>query len=234
MPNVLPQFLQDLVHANRILYRRGVVDGFGHVSVRHPDNPEHFLMARSMAPGLVTADDVMTLDLSGEPVRTDMRPNLERYIHSAIYAARPDVISVVHNHSQGVIPFGLVPTAPLRPVCHLGGFIGDAAPVFEIREAGGAKTDMLVRTPALGVALAEKLANANVILMRGHGATIVGLTLRQAVFRSVYTEVNARLQAEALKLGTPVYMNADEAEAASTTNDGQIDRSWDLWLRELG
>ena len=233
MPSLPQALMADLVHANHILYRRGVVDGFGHVSIRHPDDPARFLMARSMAPGLVTQDDVMMLNLSGEPVGTDMRPNLERYIHSAIYAARPDVQSVVHNHSQGVIPFGLVPAVPLRPVCHLGGFIGAAAAVFEIRESGGPKTDMLVRTPELGDALARKLAQDNVILMRGHGATIVGTTLRQAVFRSVYTEINARLQAEALRLGTPIYMTAEEAEAASLTNDGQIGRSWDLWLREL-
>lgn len=233
MPILAQNLLTDLVHANRILYRRCVVDGFGHVSARHPNDPSLFLMARSMAPGLVSADDVMTLNLAGDPVGTDMRPNLERYIHSAIYAARPDVHSVVHNHSQGVIPFGLVPEVPLRPVCHLGGFIGTAATVFEIRDSGGSKTDMLVRTPALGDALARKLAQDNVILMRGHGATIVGTTLRQAVFRAVYTEINARLQAEALRLGTPVYMTAEEAEAASLTNDGQIDRSWDLWLREL-
>jgi ribulose-5-phosphate 4-epimerase/fuculose-1-phosphate aldolase len=185
--------LQDLVDANHILYRQRVVDGFGHVSARHPSDPRRFIMARSMAPGLVTRADLMLLGLDGAPLAAHAPPAyLERFIHAAIYAARPDVAAVVHNHSPGVIPFGAVPDAPLRPICHLAGFIGAAAPVFEIRDAAGRATDMLIRTPQLGAALAARLGAANLILMRGHGATMVGHSIRQAVFRAVYTEAAGR------------------------------------------
>jgi|SRR5579859_667858 len=229
----LDMVLGDLVAANRILYRQGVVDGFGHVSARHPDRPDRFLLARSMAPGQVTRTDILEFHLDGTPVDPEgPKPYLERFIHGEIYRARADVMAVVHSHSPSVVPFGVVPSVPLRPICHMSGFIGEAAPVFEIREAAGPASDMLIRTPGLGAALADKLGPASVVLMRGHGSTVVGGTIRQAVFRAVYTEVNARLQAEALRLGPPVFLTGEEAAAASATNDGQIDRAWNLWRAE--
>jgi HCOMODA/2-hydroxy-3-carboxy-muconic semialdehyde decarboxylase len=226
-----PALIEDLVAANRILYAEGVVDGFGHVSIRHDQNPEHFLLARSMAPGLVTAGDIVEHDREGEAVAGDTRLlYLERYIHSEIYKAHPQVQAVVHSHSPAVIPFG-VTRAVLQPIFHLSSFLAEGAPIFEIRDAGGPATDMLIRTPALGAALAQTLGAAPVALMRGHGDVVVGRSLREVVFRAVYTEVNARLEAEALRLGggDVVFLNGEEAANATRTNAGVITRAWELW-----
>jgi ribulose-5-phosphate 4-epimerase/fuculose-1-phosphate aldolase len=224
--------IDDLVAANRILYDQGVVDGFGHVSVRHDKNPEHFLLARSMAPGLVTSADIMEFDREGEPLDPQGRTvYLERYIHSEIYKAHPEITAVVHSHSPAVIPFG-VTSLPLRPIFHLSSFLGAGVPVFEIREAGGPATDMLIRTPALGAALARTLGAAVVALMRGHGDVVVGRSLKEVVFRAVYTEVNARLEAEALRLAQLdqiTFLNHEEAAKATATNAAVVVRAWDLW-----
>lgn len=229
-----PKIIAELVDANHILYRQGVVDGFGHVSARHPADPDRFLIARSMAPALVTASDIVELDLDGNPVIAGTPASyLERFIHGEIYRVRPDVMAVVHSHSPGIIPFGLVPGVPLKPVSHMGGFIGAGAPVYEIRDAGGPATDMLVRTPELGHALAISLGASSIVLMRGHGSTVVGISIRQAVYRAIYGESNARLQAEALRLGTPIYLTLEEAEGAARANDANMDRAWHLWVRSV-
>ena len=232
--DVDPALLDDLVAANRILFDQGVVDGFGHVSVRHPARPDRFLLSRSMAPGLVGAGDILECGAGGEPVAPDGRvPYAERFIHSEIYRARPEVQSVVHSHSPSIVPFGVVASARLRPIFHMAGFLGAATPVFEIRDTAGPATDMLVRDPRLGAALAASLGGSAVVLMRGHGSTTVGETLRQAVFRAVYAEVNARLQAEALRLGPVTYLSDEEAAATTATNNTHIDRAWDLWRRRV-
>ncbi len=221
---------QELALANRILFHQGVVDGFGHVSLRHPARPDCFLLARSMAPALVTADDIICFGADGEPLDAQGRAvYLERFIHSEIFRARPDVMSVVHSHSPSVVPFGVVRDVKLCPICHMSGFLAPAAPVFEIRDAAGPGSDMLIRDRRLGAALARSLGAHAAVLMRGHGSTVVGRSLRQAVFRAVYTEVNARLQAEAMRLGAVTFLTDAEAVAASRTNDGQIDRAWELW-----
>lgn len=200
-PAAATDLVGDLVAANRILFDQGVVDGFGHVSVRHDKDPSRFLLSRSMAPGLVTAADILQVDSATcKPVDTDRATYLERFIHCEIYKENPAVKAVVHSHSPAIIPFG-ISNVPLRPVYHMSAFLGGNTPVFEIREAGGDQTDMLIRSQALGEALAKKLGNNAVVLMRGHGATIVGNSLQQAVFRAVYAEVNARLEGEALRLG---------------------------------
>jgi ribulose-5-phosphate 4-epimerase/fuculose-1-phosphate aldolase len=226
-----PALIDDLVAANRILYNEGVVDGFGHVSVRHDKAAERFLLARSMAPGLVTAADIMQFDAEGEAIEAAGRtPYLERFIHSEIYKLRPDVVAVVHSHSPAVIPFGVVKRR-LLPVFHMGSFLGAGVPVFEIRDSGGPATDMLIRSPALGAALAHSLGAAAVGLLRGHGNVVIGGSLREVVFRAVYTEINARLAAEALRLGdgSAVFLNEAEAAAATATNQAQVGRAWDLW-----
>jgi HCOMODA/2-hydroxy-3-carboxy-muconic semialdehyde decarboxylase len=185
-----------------------------------------------MAPALVGAEDILAFDLDGAPVaRGGPAAYLERFIHGAIYRARPDVASVVHSHSPAVVPFSVVSDVRLRPVCHMCGFLGAAAPVFEIRDVAGPASDLLIRDGRLGAALAQCLGQSAAVLMRGHGSTVVGTSLRQAVFRAVYTEVGARLQAEAMRLGSVTYLTEQEAEAAARTNDGQIDRAWLLWLR---
>jgi HCOMODA/2-hydroxy-3-carboxy-muconic semialdehyde decarboxylase len=221
--------IDDLVSANHILFKEGVVDGFGHVSVRDERDPERFLLSRSIAPATVTARDVMEFGMDGEPLNArDRRPYLERFIHSEIYRLRPDVVAVVHSHSPALIPFGITGTS-LRPVFHMSGFLGSATPIFEIREAGGPATDMLIRDRKLGAALARKLGTAPFALMRGHGSVAVGATLKQVVFRAIYAEVNARLQSEALRLGAITYLNDAEAANAARTNDSVIDRPWGLW-----
>ena len=236
LSGVSPELVQDLVDANHILFHLGVVDGFGHVSIRHPDDPGLFIISRSMAPALVSESDLMCIRLDGRPASENApAPYLERFIHGEIYRARSDVLAVVHSHSAAVIPFGVVPGVPLRPVSHMGGFIGEGAPVFEIRNTAGPNSDMLVRNNELGAALAQTLGRHNIVLMRGHGSTVVGtLNVRQAVYRAVYAEMNARLQSEALRLGSPVYLTATEAAGAAQANDNQQDRAWNLWKREVG
>ena len=228
------QLIEDLVAANRILADQNVLDGYGHVSARHDRDPARFLMSRSLAPELVTAADIMEYDQDSEPVDPRGRTSyLERFIHGEIYRARPDVQAVVHSHSPSVIPFG-VTGVPLRPLFHMSAFLGAGAPVWDIRAAAGGDTDMLVRTQALGGALARTLGSHAVALMRGHGAVTVAGGLPLVVFRSVYTEVNARLQAQAMGLGGAVtYLSPEEAKRAEASVAGTFARPWELWKRKL-
>ena len=224
--------LQDLAIANRILVNEGVLDGFGHISVRRPDQPDRFYIARSMAPALVTVDDIVEVDLDGHVHDAqDRRTYVERFIHSAIYKARPEVMSIIHSHSPAVIPFG-VTGARLRPICHMSGFLGAVTPVFEIRHSAGESTDLLIRNQALGEALAQTLGASNVALMRGHGSVTVGTSIQQAVFRGIYTESNARLQMQAAQLGAIEFLTEGEAQATSDMNDMHLDRPWQMWKRK--
>jgi len=228
-----PKLIEDLVAANRILAQHGVVDGYGHVSVRDPRDSNRYLMSRSLAPELVTAADILEYDLDSNSVDATGRSlYLERFIHGEIYKARPDVKAVVHNHSPSVIPFG-VTTVPLRPLYHMSAFVGEGVPLFEIRKVGG-MTDMLVRTPALGHALAATLGGHPAALMRGHGAVVVGPDLPITVARSVYLEMNAKLQAQAIALGGSVtYLDPEEVHKVVARQDYQ--RVWDVWrLNVLG
>jgi HCOMODA/2-hydroxy-3-carboxy-muconic semialdehyde decarboxylase len=222
-----------LVYANRILYDQGIVDGLGHVSVRHPTQEGVFLLSCNRAPGLVKRQDIVCYDLDGNAVsQTTERPYLERFIHSEIYRARPDVVAVVHSHSPSVIPFAITHN-PLKPVFHMSGFLGSGSAHFEIREAAG-NSDMLIRSAYLGEALAKSLGKHNCVLMRGHGSTVVGTSLEQVVYRAIYAEVNAKLQLAANGLGEISFLNEEEAQLASDMNDGQIPRSWNLWVTRLG
>ncbi len=239
--------IEDLVAANRILAALEIVDGYGHVSVRHDKDPNRYLIARSIAPESVTANDVLELDLDSKPVNGgDAKMYLERFIHGEIYKARPDVKAVVHNHAASVIPFG-VTTVPLRPIYHMAGFIGRGVPIFDIRKVAG-ETDMLVKTPALGVALARALGDKPAALMRGHGAVVVGDSLPQVVGRSYYLQMDAKLQAQAMALGGDItYLDAGEAAktegTAATSGPGSCGnaRRWadrpiagDVQLRDSG
>jgi len=226
-----PKLVEDLVAANRILVDQGVLDGYGHVSVRHDRAPDRYLMSRSLAPELVTAADIMEYDLDSNPVDPRGRTSyLERFIHGEIYKARPDVKAVVHHHSPSVIPFGVTP-AHLRPIYHMASFLVDDVPVFEIRQAAG-MTDLLVRDGALGRALAQRLGTKPTALMRGHGAVVVGPTIVHAVARSVYMEMNAKLQAQAMALGPVTYLEPEEARKADATVSGTYGRPWELWKRK--
>ena len=229
----LPQ-IDDLVAANRILSDQGVVDGFGHVSARHEGDATRFLLARSMAPGLVTADDIMEFDLDGNALDPYGRTlYVERFIHSEIYKADPKIKAIVHSHSPSIIPFGVTKVA-LRPIYHMSSFLGAGVPIFEIRDAGGPATDMLIRTPELGAALARQIGASAVVLMRGHGDVVVGASIEQVVFRAIYTEINAKLEAEALRLGQGEvnFLTAEEAANATATNNAVLSRPWELWKRQ--
>jgi ribulose-5-phosphate 4-epimerase/fuculose-1-phosphate aldolase len=224
-----PALIEDLVAASRILATEGVLDGYGHVSMRHPARSDRYLMSRSLAPALVTADDIMEFDLESNPVdqrgRTMFR---ERFLHGMIFKARPDVMAVVHSHSPAVIPFGITPVT-MRPTFHMAAFLYEEPPVFEIRDVAG-WTNMLITSNALGAALAETLGSKSVALMRGHGNVVVGPNLPIAVFRAIYTEVNARLQTTALALGGPVnYLSPQEGDIITNKEPGDVGRAWNLW-----
>jgi ribulose-5-phosphate 4-epimerase/fuculose-1-phosphate aldolase len=225
--------IRDLVTANHILYDHGVVDAFGHVSVRHDTRPDRFLLARNMAPGSVTSSDILEFLLNGSPVDPQgPRPYLERFIHGEIYAARPDVMAVVHSHSPSIVPFSISAQQRLRAVSHMAGFIGTAAPLFEIRDTGGAGTDLLIRSAELGRALAKSLGASNIVVMRGHGSTVTAPSLPLVVYRAVYAELNARYQSEAMRHGPITALTAEEAAACAASTEGQVHRPWELWTRE--
>jgi ribulose-5-phosphate 4-epimerase/fuculose-1-phosphate aldolase len=226
--------IEDLVTANRILFDQGVVDAFGHISARDPQRSDRYWLARNLAPSLVTEKDILQYNLDSSLVNEQPgdRGYLERFIHGEVYRARPDVMAVVHNHSPAVIPFG-VSSAALRPVYHMGSFLIDVRK-WEIRSASAKPTDMLVRDPALGQSLAKALGPAPVVLMRGHGATVVGGSIKEAVCRAVYTEINARIQTQAITLGGQVeYLSKEEAALATSSISGQYDRPWELWKRRV-
>ena len=233
----------DLVIANHILVNEGVLDGFGHISVRDVSNPNQFFIARSMAPGLVALADLVVCDLEGNVIDPqNRRTYVERFIHSEIYRARPDVQSVIHSHSPALIPFGVISSAGarLRPICHMSGFLGATTPVFEIRHSAGEDSDLLIRNQQLGKALAASLGNAAVALLRGHGNVVVGTSIQQSVFRAINTEKNAYLQSQAMLLSAAVgtadevmYLSAQEAKAASDMNDEHLDRPWQMWKRQV-
>lgn len=228
-----PKFIEDLVYANRILYNQDVLDGFGHVSARSEKDPNHFFMARSMAPGLVTSGDIMEFDREGEPIDAHGRnAYAERYIHAAIYRARPDVKAVVHSHSPDLIPYSVTGTT-LRPVYHVSGFLGLGAPIFDVHDEFG-DTDMLIRDNKLGDALAKALGNSGVVLIRGHGFVAVAYSIQVAVYRAYYTQMNARVQAEASKLGPVKFLTPGEAAKAREITEGTSGRPWELWKARIG
>ena len=225
--------VDDLVLASHILANEGVLDAYGHVSIRHPTNPNRYLMARSRAPALITAADILEFDLDSNPVTpTQARLFTERFIHGSIYRARPDVSAVVHSHSPTVIPFGISDVS-LKPVFHLGAFLYGGVPVYEISEHTN-DGEMLVRDARLGDALAKTLGDKIVALMRGHGNVVVGPSLQHAVFRAIYTEVNARLQTVAIGLGGKVrYLSDAEGDNVTNKQPGNIARAWDLWKERV-
>ncbi len=217
----------ELVDANHILVDQGVLDAFGHVSVRTDDDPHRFLLARNLAPALAGPGDIQEFTLDGE-TEDPRPPYLERFIHAEIYRSRPDVRAVVHSHSAAVVPFS-VAQVPLRPVMHMAGFLPAQTPVFEIRDTMGDASDLLIRDGRSGQALARSLGSGAVALMRGHGSVAVGPSLRVAVYRAVYTEVNARAQADAIRLGPYTCLTENEGAATVATMATQMDRAWGIW-----
>ena len=230
----LGDVIEELVTANRILAREGVVDSFGHVSVRHPLDPQRYLLSRSRAPDCIEPEDIMEFTLEGEPIDARGRaPYLERFIHGALYEARGDIISVVHNHSESVIPFG-VTGRQLKPVFHMGASIGQEVPVWDSHDHFG-DTALLVENMDMGRDLASLMGSRSAALMRGHGATVAGRNIRQAVYVSVYLEVNARLQKQAMDMGEVKFLTAGEvAKVSARTGPYGINRAWENWCRRAG
>ena len=232
--------LDDLIAANRILANEGVIDAFGHVSCRHPLRPSHFLMSRARAPALVEASDIMEFDGEGKAVdAAGRRPYAERFIHAAIYEARPDVRAVVHDHSAEIIPFGLSKT-PLQAVSHVGGIIGGPVPVWDIAEVVGPKSNLLVISLDVGRSLAKKLGSGTALLMRGHGAAIASQSIRRTTIAAIMLNAQARILQNAIALGTGVQPLSDGeiAETAKIFSDetpgDAIGRTWEYWCVRAG
>jgi ribulose-5-phosphate 4-epimerase/fuculose-1-phosphate aldolase len=227
-----PKLVEELVLANHILASNGVLDAYGHVSVRDDRNPNHFLLARHMAAGLVTPEDIIEYDFDSNAVGVAASTGYtERFIHGGIYKARPDVMSVVHFHAPEVIPFGIT-SVPLLPVFHMAAFLGEGVPIFEIRKSAGV-SDMLIRNIALGQALAATLGNKPAALLRGHGAVVVAPSLHVVAGRAYYMTANARIQAQAMQLsgGKVTYLEQNEAKKAAG-QDG-FERAWGLWKQQV-
>jgi ribulose-5-phosphate 4-epimerase/fuculose-1-phosphate aldolase len=230
-PRISAALVEDLVAASRILAMHEVLDAYGHVSARSDKRPDRFVMSRSRAPALVTAADLMELDADSEPLPGDSRKGfIERYIHGEVYRARPEVMAIVHSHSPSVIPFGVTRTK-LRPVYHMGSYLWSGAPLFDIRNVRE-DNDLLVRDRPLGRALAGSLGSCSCVLMRGHGMTVVGENVPEAVFRAIYTEMNARLQLQAAQLEGPIeFLSDEEGRRSTAANRGTLERPWELWKK---
>ncbi len=234
MENIVER-MRELVFANRILAREGVVDAFGHISMRHPDNPERYFLSRSRAPELITADDIMEFTLDGEAIDgRDRRPYGERPIHGGLYEKRPDVNSVVHNHALELIPFGVTNTR-LQPIAHVGSPIGYDVPTWDIRDKFG-ETDHLVVPMEQGRDLASCLGDGRVALMRGHGGVVAARDVREAVMTAVYLQINARLQLMSMPLGDPKFLTPTEVELCCQRQFSPlgIDRAWEYWCDRAG
>jgi ribulose-5-phosphate 4-epimerase/fuculose-1-phosphate aldolase len=225
-----PAVATDLVAANHILAANGVLDSFGHVSVRDPRDPNRYLQMQAIAPRDVAVADLITFDLDSNARNANGRPVYrERFIHGEIYKLRPDVNAVIHSHSPTIIPFS-VTEKPLRAIFHNGHFLGQGVPVWEIRQFAGEQNNMLVLSQELGHSLAQALGKGSVVLMRGHGNAVAGPNLKTAVFRAIYTEINAKLQMQAAILGGPVnFLNSFEQ-----LKEQNVDRPWDTWKKQVG
>lgn len=224
--------LDDLVTANRILYHKGIVDGLGHISVRHNKDPNLYVMAAEKAPALVDRNDLAIYDLDSiAQTLKERRPYNERFIHGEIYKVRPDIHSVVHCHTPSLVTFCVCKTA-LRPMYHMSGFLGRGVARYEIREFAAEPTDMLVSSPHLGASLAKQLGDKQIILMRGHGATMAGQSIKHAVYRAIYAALNASMQMDAMRMGDVAFLSDEEAVKGMDINDRFVDRSWALWKIE--
>jgi ribulose-5-phosphate 4-epimerase/fuculose-1-phosphate aldolase len=229
--SVSRQALEELVTANRILARESIVDAFGHVSIRHPEHPDRYLLSRARAPACIETEDLIEFTLEGAPIVSDGRkPYAERFIHGAIYEARPEVRAVVHHHSPSVIPFGIT-GAKLSPVMHMCASMGSDVPIWDSRTHFG-DTNLLVTSMAMARDLARALDDRPLALMRGHGAVVAGRSLREVVFNSVYLELNAELQLKASTLGKITFLSDGEVSAVlSTRGSFTYERAWEWWCR---
>ena len=230
----LDTLLEELVTANRILAREEVVDSFGHVSARHPDRPDRFFLSRARAPDCIEREDLMEFGLDGEPVDPRGRKTyLERYIHAAVYELKPDVQAVVHNHSPSVIPFGVTGTK-IRPLLHTCACMGHEVPIWDSGDKFG-DTNMLVSNIEMGRDLERRVGVGRTALLRGHGSVVTARDLREVVYVSVYLELNARLQMQAMAMGKIKFLSPGEVDKIlEFTGPQAFDRAWENWCRRAG
>ena len=230
----LSQIKDDLVTANRILAYHHVVDSFGHVSMRNPENPNHFFLSRARAPNCVEIGDITEFTHEGKTVGHEPgKPYSERFIHGAVYEVRPDVMAVVHNHSPNVVPFTVQSRRKFRPIMHMCAPIGTDIPTWDIADKFGA-TNLLVTNIDMGRDLAKTLGPRTVALMRGHGSVVAGKSLRDVVFTSIYMEINAEMLIKAYQLGDgDILPMSDEEVAANTRGRAGFtyERGWENWCR---
>lgn len=232
MDSVLSELIEDLFIATRILVNETVIDGFGHVSVRSSNQTDRYFMTRDNSGEYTGEDDTVQLTLDSDPIKAGgSRPSIERFIHGEIYKARPDVNAIVHTHSPFMIPFG-VSSTPLKPLYHMCGFLAEGAPVFDIQEKHG-MTNMLITSNEIGKSLATSLGKGTLVLMRGHGATVVGSSVKEAVYRAVYATINAQLQPIAMQLGDPKFLALEEAKKADELHSAVLHRPWEYWKKKL-
>jgi 3-hydroxy-2-methylpyridine-4,5-dicarboxylate 4-decarboxylase len=222
---------EELATATKILLHEGILDTFGHISARDPEDPQSFFMGRKLAPSHITTNDIQKFDLEGET--QDNRPSyLERYIHSEIYKARPDVMCVLHSHSPAVLPYCFT-DQPLRPVTHMGAFMGEAVPVWEIRDKYGDATDLFGGGPDVCADIATSLGDQTMVLMARHGVVNVGSSVREVVFRAFYAEQEAAALTAGLTIGNITYLSPGEVTTAAALVGAQVDRGWDHWTMRL-
>lgn len=232
MPTKTRESIDDLVVATKILVNENILDGFGHASVRNPNQLDRYFMTRDNFSGSNDENFIIELDLDSNASKPNgPKLSLERFIHGEIYRARPDVNAIIHTHSPSLIPFGVSKT-PLQPLYHMCGFLAAGTPVFDIQNKHG-MTNMLIQNDELGRSLASSLGKSAVVLMRGHGATIVGSSVKEAVFRAIYTTINAHLQPIAMQLGEPKFLNHEEAMKADELHHAVLDRTWSFWKNKL-
>lgn len=230
MSTTLSDVIDALVIANHILAHEGVVDAFGHVSVRHPEADDRYLLSCSRSPAQVAASDIMTFSLDGEVIGVDARkPYLERFIHGAIYEARPDVTAVIHSHAHAVIPFGVTNT-PIRPLIHIAGALGAEVPVWDIATDFG-DTSLLVTTMQQARSLARTLGDRRAALMRGHGAVVAAGSLRDSVLLAISLQTNAALDLQSRQLGNVKYLSAGEIALTpeALLSAGPANRAWEYF-----
>ena len=228
---------RELVAANRILGHEGILDAFGHVSVRDPDHPGHFLLCRARSPENVVVPDVLEFDALGTLIGSDGAiPYVERFIHAAVYEARPDVTAICHSHALSVLPFSISRTVRLRSTINRSLIFGDGVPVWDIADRFGESTDMLVRDMAQGRSLAATLGPEVITLMRGHGSVVTATGVRQVVTRSLNMDLGARAQLAVMTLGehrtfTDAELRPHPVLPAGSTSD---DRDWEYYLHRAG
>jgi 3-hydroxy-2-methylpyridine-4,5-dicarboxylate 4-decarboxylase len=221
--------IEQVVLANRILANEGVLDAFGHVSVRHPKNPNTFLQSRSLSPELVTKDDILEIDLDGNVLtKTDMRPYGERIIHAAVLKARPDVMAVFHGHPHSVIPFTCT-GVPIRPVVHFGSMFYEGINLYDDYDVS---SGMLIASPEEGERVARVLGDKRALLMRGHGCVVVGESAQRMVMGAIYLRDNAAIQFQAMQLGQPKYLSYEEGRQANINTEAAlvVERAWSYWV----